>query len=258
MPLHHPLNIPERIFVFGPPGSSKSTMWLNIAKFAALTKSDAQFYILDTDFAVDRMLTSYPETVDRIHVSTGYEWRDYMQFLIDIRTKARPQDWVIVDFIASAWQAVQDDFVMQVFAQDTADYFLKVRKEAKKDSASLEAFSGWVDWQVINQRYFQWAKPLIFGGRYNLYATSKADALSSGNKPTESAAVRSLFLPYGVKPQGQKDLPFSFHTVLITGKSPTGWTLTSVKDRERELLTGLEVSNFTTDYLVKVAGWKLA
>jgi hypothetical protein len=76
--------------------------------------------------------------------------------------------------------------------------------------------------------------------------------------------VRSLFLPYGQKPAGQKELPFQFHTLLLAGKTTTpatqqtNYTLTTVKDRERVELKGAEVKNFTTDYLVNVGGWKVA
>jgi hypothetical protein len=256
MPLSQHYPVPERILVMGPPGASKSTGWLNIAKFAALTHSDAQFYVLDTDSAVPRMMTGYPTIQDRVHITNGYDWNDYMSFGKMVAKTARPQDWVVVDFIGNAWSTVQQHFVEGVFNKSVGDYFLFQRKASEKQ------LEGWTDWNVINALYRDWMNPLCFKGNYHLYCTAKGEPLSSDKKPTESKEVRNLFLPYGVKPAGQKDLPFAFHTLLLAGKSqipgqPATWTLTTVKDRERVELSGSEVKNFAVDYLVNIGGWSM-
>lgn len=271
MPLHPTLPAPERILAFGPAGTGKTTNWLNIAKFITLTKSDARIYVIDTDFAVDRMMNGYPQVSigvpadpqfanpdATIQLYSCFEWRQYVNALNTIQQKARPQDWVVVDFIGNAWSAVQEDFVMEVFHQDIGDYFLKVRKELDNGAKSLGALEGWVDWQVINPRYKQWANKLLFKGRYHVYATAKSDNLSSDKKPTEDAQTRQLFARYQVKPVGQKELPYQFHTVLLTGRTDDKRAITAVKDREREEVSGLTINNFTNEYLVNIAGWKLA
>lgn len=256
MPLSQPYPVPERILVMGPAGASKTTGLLNIAKFAALTGSDAQFYIGDSDGSIPRMMTGYPTIQDRVHITNLYEWKDYEMFGKMVQRTARPHDWVCVDFISNAWTTVQSHFVMEVFDQDMGKYFVFQRKA---DQKTLE---GWTDWNVINALYRDWIKPLIFKGKYHLYCTAMSENLSSDKKPTESKEVRSLFAPYGVKPSGQKELPFQFHTLLLAGKSTvpgqgTKYTLTTVKDRERIELAGQEVSNFTMEYLVNVAGWQI-
>jgi hypothetical protein len=257
MPLSQPYPVPERLLVFGPAGSSKTTGILNIAKFAALTQSDAQFYIGDSDGALPRMMTGYPTIQDRVHISPLYDWPDYVTFGKLVLSKARPQDWVSVDFISNAWSSVQSNFVESIHGKGMGDYFVFQRKA---DAKTLE---GWTDWNVINAMHRDWLKPLIFKGRYHLYCTAMSDQLSSEKKPTESKEVRSLFLPYGVKPAGQKELPFQFHSLLLAGKSSspvngTQYTLTTVKDRERSEMTGKIINNFTMDYLVDIAGWKVS
>lgn len=256
MPLSQPYPIPERILVMGPAGSSKTTGLLNIAKFSALTGLDTQFYIGDSDGAIPRMMTGYPSIRDRVHITPLYDWLDYTSFGAYVAKVARPHDWVSVDFISNAWSTVQQYFVEGVHGKGMGEYFIFQRKADKK---TLE---GWTDWNVINAMYRDWIKPLIFKGRYHLYCTATADNLSGGNKPTEDKAVRDLFLPYGVKPAGQKELPFQFHTLLLAGKKqmvgqPVEYTLTTVKDRERRELVGQSVTNFTLDYLVNVAGWQV-
>jgi hypothetical protein len=272
VPLHpaRPLD-PERILAFGPAGSGKTTNWLNIAKFIHMTKSDSRIYVMDTDFAVDRMMAGYPNLTlgipwdpqfnnpeAIIQLYSIFEWRQYINALADIQKKARPQDWVVVDFIGNAWSAVQEDFVMEVFHQDIGDYFLKVRKQLSDDATTLGALEGWVDWQVINPRYRGWANKLLYKGRYHIFATAQSDNLSSERKPLEDAQTRQLFARYQVKPVGQKQLPYQFHTILLTGRNSEERTITAVKDRERAEVSGLVVKNFTMDYLVNIADWKLS
>lgn len=259
MPLHPPFAEPERILAFGSAGSGKTTAWLDIAKWSVRTGSDAVFYVLDTDFSVGRMIPSYPEIVPYVHLSTGYDWNDYMAFLKLVLKSARPQDWVIVDFIGAAWATVQTYYVEQVFHQDMGNYFLQARKNLDAKASSLAALDGWVDWSVINPLYKQWVQPLLFKGRYNVYATAQADQLSGDKKPTEDAQTRATLLQYGVKPKGQKELLYQFHTVLLTGRDPRSGarTITSVKDRERTEVSGKVVKSFTVDYLKDVGGWEL-
>lgn len=270
MPLHPNNPAPERILVYGPAGTSKTTGFLNIARMSQATQSPSRFYVLDSDFAMDRMLTGYPELTfsifgdanysnpdSRLHIFPVFDWRDYERAIREIQLRAKPHDWVSVDFISTAWTAVQEHYVNEVFHQDIGQYFLKVRKDLDKDAKSLGALEGWVDWQVINPLYRKWVNTLLYRGRYHVYATAKADNLSSDRNPTENAQVRQLFLRFQSKPVGQKDLPFQFHTVLLTGRRDNNWTLTTVKDRERFEASSLTVRNFTNDYLVDIAGWSL-
>jgi hypothetical protein len=263
MALHSPLPAPERILVCGPAGSGKTTSWLNIAKISALTKSDATFYVGDTDNSVPRMLHHYGDAVaGNISYHSLYEWPDFLAFRDLVLTTARPQDWCVIDFAGTAWSAVQSYFVEQVFqGKSMGEYFLQARKTLAGNAKSLEALDGWKDWSVINSLYTDWAVPLLVRSKCHLLATAKVDTLSQ-KAGGEDAITRQMFLPYGVKPVGQKDLPHMVHTVLLHGhlalpNRPDSYTFTSVKDRERELLQGQQVTNFAHDYLVKVGGWKL-
>jgi AAA domain len=259
VPLHPTYPIPERILTFGQAGTGKTTSWLDIAKWSARTKSDSIFYVLDTDFSVARMLPSYPEVIPYVQLYTGFDWSDYSDFQKVALQQARPQDWIVIDFVGSAWQAVQQHFVEEVFHQDIGDYFLKARKELSKDDKSLSVLDGWVDWSVINPLYNQWIRPLLFKCRSHLYATAQSDQLSSDRKPTEDPNLRSLLQPFGVKPKGQKELLYQFHTVLLMGYDPRTQQrlINTVKDRERSILQGHPIQSFTIDYLKSIASWEL-
>lgn len=257
MPLHPEFPVFERILVFGPAGSGKTTSWLKIAELASKTKSDAVFYVGDTDAAVTRMLLGY--NISNLELHSLYDWPEYVEFGKRVITTARPQDWIILDFIGSAWNAVQQHFVSEIFKQDIGDYFLQARKELGSGAKNLSALEGWVDWPVINAMYRQWITPLLYRTRSNILATAQGEPLSDSRNPTEDQATRALLLPFGAKPVGQKALPHQFHTLLLSARDARGgWTFNTVKDRERVEVRGQAVSNFALDYLVKIGGWKIA
>lgn len=245
----------ERILLFGPAGSGKSTAAASVASMAAKTKSDARFHVVDTDLAWDRMLIEgYPE-LSNVEVYVALDWPEYREALAKIRSVVRPNDWVVVDLVSNAWETVQAYFTEQVFDRDIGDYFLQVRKELKTGKKSLEAFSGWVDWSVINAMYKTWTNDLLFKTRANVICMAK---MGKVHAEQDDKATRLLFGPHGVKPEGQKSLAYQFHTVLLTGEPRTGeYTLTTVKDRERTQLDKTPVKKFALDYLVKIGGWRL-
>lgn len=245
----------ERILLFGPAGSGKSTAAASIASMAQKTKSDARFHVIDTDLAWDRMLIEgYPD-LSNVEVHVALDWPEYKESLAKIRSVIRPNDWVVVDLVSNAWETVQSYFTEQVFDRDIGDYFLQVRKDLKTGKKSLEAFSGWVDWSVINAMYKTWTNDLLFKTRANVICMAK---MGKVHVEQDDKATRLLFGPHGVKPEGQKSLAYQFHTVLLTGEPRTGeYTLTSVKDRERVQLDKAPVKRFALDYLVKIGGWRL-
>ena len=248
----------ERILLFGPGGSGKTTSHLQIAKLSQATSSPARFFIGDSDDSVARMLSAGYPGLTNVSLHPLYDWADYTAFADLVLDSATADDWVVIDFIGSAWQAVQDHFTQEVFHQEIGDYFLQARKLVKDPAKGLGALEGWTDWQVINALYRQWVTRLLFKGRYHVLATCKADQLSDARKPLEAPADRQLLLSFGSKPVGQKELIYQFHTVLVTGRDARGsYTLNTVKDRERVELRGHTVSNFALEYLKGVGGWKL-
>ena len=246
----------EKILVFGNSGTGKSTAWLTIADMAQKTKSPAHFYVLDTDNAIEsRMLGQGFPHLNNVTVFECFEWTQYKAAMEKVCELAQPHDWVIVDLVSQAWTAVQDYFTQEVFHKGMGDYFLEVRKTLAAGAQSLGALSGWTDFIVINGLYNAWVAPLLIRPRFNVYTTAESKMIRDDEK---DKSTKLYFGPLGVKPAGQKNLPFQHHTVLLSSEPRSGeYVLTTIKDRVREKLNAAPWTNFATDYLVKVGGWSL-
>lgn len=256
MPLHPPGEGPgfrERILVMGGFGTGKTTGWLSAARWAQRTKADMHFYVMDSDASVERMIRSpgsqYQE-LDNVTTWDVYEWQHYVDAVEEILPKARPQDWVVCDFIGPSWDAVQEWYVEQIYgATDMGSYFMDVRQSKKKGGGGLE---GWKDYGVINRVYKTWMNKLVHRNLAHTYFTAVSDTI----RDTDVKDVKSTFGAFGVRPRGQKHLAFGVHTVLYMQTVGAGkWFANTVKDREREYLVSQELKDFTLDYLVKVGGW---
>ncbi len=294
MPLHCPYPARERILAMGAHGSGKTRMWLTIAKYAEKLKSPGTFYVLDTDMAVRRMMSGenfsglaprtqfmvwdanapvpanlrqrketkgtfvpdpgLPIVEDpRLIVFEPYEWVEYMDALKRSVLAITNDDWLVIDLANPAWDAVQDFYVDLIFKQDSADFYLAARETGKK-GAPLD---GDKDWSNINRLYREFSQPLL-RLRGHLFLCTGVKAVQTEGGRIDPKDVRVTFGPHGVKPEGQKQLPHMAHTILLLKEfTPGVWQTTTVKDRERERLTGATVSDFVMQYLVPVAGWKL-
>lgn len=252
MPLHNPLGIPERILTFGGPGSGKSFAFLRIAKFSQDTGSPAKFHVIDTDNAIRRMLATEFSDLTNVVVHDAREWTE-VTGAMKAAQSLTPADWVSVDLISPTWDMVQEYFTEQVFGQEMDAFFLAARANAGPSGSKGSAFDGWKDWSVINKMYRSFQNSLL-RAPCNVYAAAPADAV---NLDSDEKETRNTFGPLGMKPRGQKHTAHFFHTVLFMTQDRAGTRrLTTAKDRGRTYHTGLELTDFTAQYLMGTAGWR--
>ena len=243
----------ERILLYGSPGTGKSTSWLDIARTYQLTHTPGVFHVLDTDSTTARMVASSYSNLTNLNIHEAYDWPEYRQYTAQFHAIAKPEDWIIIDQVSSAWQALQRYFTNEVFHQDMGAYFLAARKAMSEGDKKLKTFQGWTDWTVINAMYLDWIQPLILRPKCNLLATAVAEVV---NDETDEKSSKAIFARFGYKPGGQKHLGYQFHTVLLTSYDPIRrWSVSTPKDRERTILEGQPITSFTRDYLMGVAGW---
>lgn len=113
MPLHPATEgVRERILSFGGAGMGKSFDWLFIARFSQQTGSDAVFYCLDTDMAIDRMLATEFSDLTNVRVVPVFDWEGFDSGLNDTLKAMKPNDWLIVDLLTPTWEMVQEYFCL--------------------------------------------------------------------------------------------------------------------------------------------------
>lgn len=245
----------ERILCIGSAGAGKSSTWCKVAHWLNVRESPNSMWVIDTDMAADRMKVGYKEAFDnKIKVYEPFEWQDYKTCLNDIFVKAKPNDWLVLDMAHKPWQSVQEYFSDEVFGQSIDNYFLEARKKAQGGNA----LDGWTDWSVINKLYNAWMMKFLRFPGHIIACAPVTNVINEGKKTDDAPEIKSIFGAFGVKPEGQKALPFQFHTVLLLSDGgKNGYRISTIKDREREKLKNQELVDFVPNYLVKVAGWKL-
>jgi hypothetical protein len=126
---------------------------------------------------------------------------------------------------------------------------------AEKSKGEISGAHG-ENWGIINKYYNAFFQTII-NMPCHVLCVAPASELREDDKPETKAQFK-----VGWKPQGQKDLPHGFHTVLFAAETPQGWVYTTVRERGpigregRKYLKGEKVEDFVMTYLVGVAGWK--
>lgn len=249
---------PERILAMGLWGSGKTHAWVTIAERYRATGTPGHFYVLDTDNTSARSLESTPgweANVTRIDV---WDWKDLTENTVKFFESATKDDWLIVDSIDKPWSLCQDYFIEMQFGVDATDFFVQARAANVKGHALASDYGS--NWTVINKLYSKWIGQLIrFPG--HVYVATPVQQINQGDqsgKGGDSREVKETFGRYGVRPAGQKNLGFQFHTVLLMqSPSKDEWTVTSVKDRSRELLIASPLFDFPMQYLCGIGGWQV-
>jgi hypothetical protein len=213
-------------------------------------------YVMDSDGAwAWKLLDGDPGNLE---VLPATDWDEFKRALGKFEKAVKPGDWVVVDMIGPAWDAVQGHFIREITGMEEDEYFLTQRKELKQGAKNLGALSGWIDWPVINKMYRGWSNRLLhlaLGRGVNLLALTTSERV---NQETDERVVRDLFGPLGGKPGGQKHLPHAFNTVLLLGRSGDQWVMTTAKEwsEGRARVERAVVGEFWLSYLVKIAGWR--
>lgn len=266
--LKNPLRSKERILIFGHEGVGKSTDALAIASMIP----GNNMYVVDNDNSYDRLADTYDGDLSNLFIAgqdfatdqDPYSWDGFKNSIAEAIRLMDKDDWLVVDMLSKAWDMVQEWFIESIFQEDIDDYFLKIRMEKErlrgtqkakgdKESKSLGAFEGWMDWPVINQTYHKRVSTPLLRCPGHLICVSEAQKLSDD----DDRGIKELYGTLGARPKGQKRSGHIMQTVIMQGRKRNGdFTLTGVKDRGRVLWDGEAMENFAADYLVGTSGWE--
>lgn len=261
----------ERILMGGAPGTGKTFAWLTIAR----ANPDVTFHVIDPDDGVIRVWQENVEgqapfaNVKNINYYFTPFWYGTLnpheigqiggvhQAYLDIKSKAKPNDWIVVEMISQLWQMVQGAFVQEIFNEGIGEYFLKARKNMKASSGSLNPLEGWTDWQVINRMHNDdFIIPLNYRLPCHTFITSSVSVLSGSNSK-EDPEVKSFYGDSKIRFEGQKHNVFRAQSIFIVSRNSQGqWQISTIlKDRGRAWMVKEVLYDFSLQYLRGKAGW---
>jgi len=258
--LFSPWREPERIMLYGMEGSGKSNAVMAIAERMPRNR----VVVLDNDRS-----PSYTRTLDRRfpHVENVEvvkinpdSWDDLMGALREYGPGIGKDDLLVVDPLGDAWNTVQGYYSRRVHGEDLDDFFIAAQMKAmeaktKGSKSSMSAFEGMTEWPIINALWGKMLDALLLV-KGHVVVTSGQVALR--DEKFESKENTQTYARIGYRPAGQKNLGHVFSTVVWMHRNMAGeFRMTTAKDRDNELVVNQDVGSFATDYLVKVAGWKV-
>ncbi len=256
--LHPTSNRRERILNFGTYGAGKTYNWCMIRAWARRTNSPSRFYVIDADHTVEAMADGWDDFYENCTIEEPWEWDEFTDIITRFRKQGTRDDWLVVDSMDKPWESSQAGFTEKVFGKDITNFFIEQRREMDKGHPFSGSYG--VNWNVINKMYAAFQNEILrFPG--HVFLTAPADQVQTPNPRTgeggDDAETLRQYQRFGVKPRGQKLLGHLPHTVLLSVDTGGGWKMTTVKDRQRERMTGEDMKDFVVQYLVRRAGWKL-
>lgn len=254
-------NSRERILAMGGPGAGKTTAWVKWAQWYRKRNEEGKFFVIDTDATTERSLSGDSSWVENVEVVEPWGWDEYLATVRDFRKKAvrERNDVLVIDSVDKVWDEAQSGFTDKCFGKGIDEWFVEFRRDSEKGGSPFAGEYG-VNWQVINKMYAAFMMEVArFPG--HVYCTTPAVPVkidTKGSGKGDSKEIVNLYGRLGFRPQGQKNLSHQFHTVLLMSDAGKGdWRMQTAKDREREMMGGVEVGDWVVNYLVKVGGWKL-
>lgn len=270
-----PTRARERLMVFGMAGVGKTLIGIQWAE-----KINGNVWIIETDNTYDEMLESRPTLLLKeeyginsrmldtefctekgtVYLYRPRDWKNICWAIETVWSRAARSDLIIFDNGTMPWDEVQTWYVTTAYGKSVDDFMVEVRTKqiAKGKASHTAAEEMFTDWGAINPQYFENVKKPLQDPPCHLYVTAEQAKVDEKDKDKANKAV---FGPFGVKPKGQKSLGHTPRTVLLAtrdnkfGGDPV-YELTTVKDRERDDVVGLQWGNFFDDFIKPIAGWK--
>jgi hypothetical protein len=239
----------ERILVFGAPKSHKTRCYGDILSSNAPVK----LWVQDTDYRAPQSLEYVPDWENFTELTQPTNWLELTESTDKALNSMDVDDWLVFDMINQAWSFVTAYYIEQVMGKKPSQFFLDFKLGGGKGNPMAGAYGE--NWNIINSIYRDWiGRVLRAKGHVMAIAQTKAVDVA-----TDDATTKKLFGPYGVKPDGQKELGYQFDSILLTGfgRTSSDYTLTTIGDTNRDKVIEKPLNDFTIDYLVQVGGWKM-
>lgn len=259
----------EAILVYGDSDLGKTFNYFKIAQWHQKRGSDALFYGIctpgnrwDKFFAPGAAF----EGLENVRFWEVAEIQDYYDvYNKHIDKRGRAQDWLAVDVLGDAWSAAQEEYSRREHGVDLGE---KWGTEGGRIPISGKDWP----WASINSRHAGFAQNRVLRFPGHVYCMAWDKSLGDlDDEEKRDRQASKLFSVVGFKNEGQKSDYKRFDTILHVSVNGKGERVTrTVRDRDgrrrvgtlarvgnTDRYTGEAINDFFTDYLIKVAGWKL-
>jgi hypothetical protein len=258
--LHAPTSRRERILAYGIPGAGKSTIWLAIAEWIFKTGAEAKVWAVDTDMAWEAMRPEDGHLDPIVQHFPIYEYEDYRPAIHKIRENASRDDWFVLDRGDVLWDQAQEGWSAAVEGKDIDEFFLIHQQRGTAPGGDYGS-----NWVQIKRMYQGMGVALVTRFRGHVLVCCAAEPVrEKKGQFGDDADVYAKYQSVGMKPAGEKKLSHLFHTELFMVESPSGYRMSTMKERKpfggdgRQTLKGRMVTpDFVMSYLIGTAGWKL-
>jgi hypothetical protein len=259
--LHPPTTRRERILAYGAPGAGKSSIWLAIAEWIYKSKSDSRVWVVDTDMAWDAMRPDDGHLDSIVEAFPIYSYDEYRPAINKIKENASSADWFVIDRADVLWEAAQEGWSAAVEGKDIDEFFLMHQAQGTSPGGDYGA-----NWVQIKRMYRAMGVDLITRFRGHVLCVAAAEqAREKKGQFGDDADVFAKYSNIGYKPAGEKKLAHLFHTEIYMVESPSGYRMSTLKERRawsssgRDVMRGQKVTpDFVMAYLIGIAGWQLS
>lgn len=255
----------ERVLVYGPSGSGKSSCWISVADFIARTRAPNRVRVVDTDHAYEAMRDpSFDGVLDvyDAELADFTQWTDRLQ---KWRPEVKRDDWLVVDMADQVRVAAEQHYWFEKTGGDMlGEMYLKAELGQEDMVGPYGKHQG-----NVTKLYNDFMK-VFLGFPCHLMAVCPAQEVMLNKEGRALNGEDSEYVKFRFKPGGHWRLPHNFHTILLAREIPgdkgAEWNLTTVKERgpigkeARLQLKGQKVeatTGFVGAYLVKTAGWHM-
>lgn len=250
----------ERIYLIGDANAGKTHAWLDMARLLHKFKSGATFYVVDSDFNVERMCgpdSAFADLLDDGVIEYRYvsDYREMHDATEKFYGVMGPNDWLVIDLFSYAWSWAQDFYSEEKYGKDLSTFLLAHAKSGVTGSE----FSGDVDWRIIKS-FYKRITDMVMRAQGHVICTAAVKDVSD----RDSKVLQSTFKRFGVRPEGEKHSAHLFFTILLANGGAGGWRLQTVRDKGgRRELEGVEVGAGVMEgvgkrYLMDVANWRVS
>lgn len=269
----------ERIMLYGDTGAGKSYSWLTIAHLAHLTKSDAQFWVLDSDQEVELAIQpgfEFEHLANRIHVfdvpKSGDGVPEWLKASKTVRKNAGPNDWIIIDRLSVLWSILPSWWIEEVYQENELDYWATMRRISLGKEEGKKGFGGMaeaVDWQKIKSVRASIENPLVASRSHLLVTCDEKTVVEHFDRDGSERAKYEVVDNF--KPGGDKESVKAYHSLYRLKRVAGVSELHMVRDRHMEHVWGESdkvkrgrvmpikkgKTGFAKAVLVDLRGWKL-